>query len=209
MVYGDTKKGQMSFSTETKVDFNYISQKSENLSLKLKNYLKNKNEVIPQVLICKEILKDVENDAVRDFLLLALSGTISDVARRTSEQFINVFKERVNNLYLRIFLFAKLNEVLKINLGKSKSHIGDTRNMKEIIASNSIDGIVTSPPYSVALDYIKNDFPQLVLLELTDSIEKLEANDDGKPKSELRQGEVLFEKMEKEANHCNHIRNSE
>lgn len=199
LAYHNAKKGQLSFSTGTHLEINSISQKSEILSSKLKNYLRDKNEVIPQVLICREILKDVQNDDIRDFLLLSLSGTISDVARRTREQFLDVFKDRVNNLYLRIFLFNKLNEVLKINLGKSKTYVGDTRNMKGVIDSNSIDGIVNSPPYSVALDYIKNDFPQLVLLELTDSIEKLEMDMMGNPKVNYDK-KSLFEKVERESN---------
>ncbi|MFZ6017412.1 MAG: hypothetical protein ACOYU0_07410 [Nitrospirota bacterium] len=128
-----------------------------------------------------------------------MSGTISDVARRTSEQFLDVFQDRVQNLYLRIFLFKKLNEVLKINLGHSKTYVGDTRNMKSIINSNYIDGIVNSPPYSVALDYIKNDFPQLVLLELTDSLEKLEMDMMGNPKVNYDK-KSLFEKIKEETN---------
>lgn len=199
LAYNNMEKGQLSLSIDPSIDFNKISKKSENLSFKLKNHLRNKEKVIPQVLVCKELLKNVQDNEVRNFLLLALSGTISDVARRTSEEFLDVFRGRVNDLFLRIFLFRKLNEVLKINLGQSNTYVGDTRNIKSIIDSNSIDGIVNSPPYSVALDYIKNDFPQLVLLELTDSIEKLEEDMIGNPKVNYDR-KSLFEKLEEKAN---------
>jgi len=199
LVYNNMKKKQLSISMKTKIDFNSVLQKSENLSSKLKNYLRDKNEIIPQVLICRELLKDVQNDDIRDFLLLSLSGTISDVARRTREEFLDVFWGRVNDLYLRIFLFKKLNEVLNIDLGHSTTYIGDTRDLRQIITSNQIDGIVNSPPYSVALDYIKNDFPQLVLLELTDSIEKLEMDMIGNPKVNYDK-KSLFEKIESGSN---------
>jgi DNA modification methylase len=71
--------------------------------------------------------------------------------------------------------------------------------MREIIDTDQVDGIVTSPPYSVALDYIKNDYPQLVLLELADSIEKLEKDMIGNPKVNYDK-KILFEKLEKEGN---------
>jgi hypothetical protein len=64
--------------------------------------------------------------------------------------------------------------------------------MSQIIPCKHVDGIVNSPPYSVAIDYIKNDFPQLVLLELTDSIEKLETKMIGNPKVNYNQ-KCLFE----------------
>jgi DNA modification methylase len=200
LVYNNMRKKQLSIPMKTKIDFNSVLQKSENLSYKLKNYLRDKNEMITQVLICRELLKDVQNDDIRGFLLLSLSGTISDVVRRTRKEFLDVFWRRVNDLYLRIFLFKKLNEVLKIDLGHSTTYIGDTRDMRQIITSNQIDGIVNSPPYSVALDYIKNDFPQLVLLELTDSIEKLEMDMIGNPKVNYDK-KSLFEKIESGSNH--------
>jgi len=82
-----------------------------------------------------------------------------------------------------------------IELGNSNTYVGDTRDMKQIITSEQVDGIVNSPPYSVALDYIKNDFPQLVLLELTDSIEKLERDMMGNPKVNYDK-KSLFNKIE-------------
>ncbi|MBI5188353.1 MAG: hypothetical protein HZA07_04695 [Nitrospirae bacterium] len=199
LAYQNIKRKQLTFPQEDNLDFNKVLQKSANLSSKLKNYLGRKDEIIPEVLVCKELLKEVKNENIRNFLLLALSGTISDVARRTSEQFLDVFQDRVKNLYLRIFLFKKLNEVLKINLGHSKTYVGDTRNMKSLINSDYIDGIVNSPPYSVALDYIKNDFPQLVLLELQDSLEKLEMDMMGNPKVNYDK-KSLFEKIKEGTN---------
>jgi DNA modification methylase len=195
--YSSIKRGQLSFSLKDGFDFDAISHKSINLSTKLKNHLRDKNEIIPQVLICKGLLNEARNKEAKDFLLLALSGAISDVARRTSEHFLDVFRDRVNNLYLRLFLFNRMNEVLKIHPGCSKTYVGDTRDMKNLVNSSAIDGIVNSPPYSVALDYIKNDFPQLVLLELTDSLEKLEINMMGSPKVNYDK-RVLFKKIEEE-----------
>ena len=181
-VHLNRRKGQLSLICDLNIDFKEIEEKAKRLSAELKdNYLRNKDEVIPQVLICKKLLSTVNDAQVREFLLLALSGTISDIARRTKEEFQAVFRKRVNDLYLRLYLFQKLNEILGIKVGKSRTYEGDTRNMTNI-KNESIDGIVNSPPYSVALDYIKNDYPQLVLLELTQSTEDLEKKMMGNPR---------------------------
>lgn len=180
--YLGSRKGQLNFLSDSDIDLKEIEILSKKMSARLRdNYLRNKDEVIPQVLIYKKLLSMVKDKYIYDFLLLALSGTISDVARRTKEDFLTVFRSRVNDLYLRIYLFQKLNEILGINVGKSKTYEGDARDMS-FIHNESIDGIVNSPPYSVALDYIKNDYPQLILLEMAPSIEELEIKMIGNPR---------------------------
>jgi len=128
-VYLNRRKGQLSLICDLNIDFKEIKEKAKRLSAELKdNYLRNKDEVIPQVLICKKLLSTVNDAQVREFLLLALSGTISDIARRTKEEFQAVFRGRVNDLYLRLYLFQKLNEILGIKVGESRTYEGDTRN---------------------------------------------------------------------------------
>lgn len=193
IVYNNRKKGQLSFMHDLNIDFKKIEEKAKRLSIELKNnHLRNKDEIIPQVLICKKLLSTVNDAQVREFLLLALSGTISDVARRTKEEFQEVFRKRVNDLYLRLYLFKKLNEILDIKVGKSITYEGDTRSMSNI-KDESIDGIVNSPPYAVALDYIKNDYPQLILLELTQSIKELDKKMMGNPRVNYDRKTLLAE----------------
>jgi hypothetical protein len=138
------------------------------------------------------MIKGIENKNIHDFLLLVLCGTISDLTRRHRGEFLEVLQDRLVNLYLRIYIFYKLNQTLKIKLGKSKTDVADTRDMK-IVKSESIDAIVNSPPYSTALDYIRNDYPQLILLELAD-IPSLEASMIGNPNLKLY-SVSLFEEM--------------
>jgi len=154
------------------------------------NGFRNKELVVQKIIIARELLKFFKNEKIREFLLLSLSGAISDVARRTKNEFEKVLRERLNDLYLRIYLFHKLNKVLKIKVGNAKAYVADTRDMK-IIKTESIDGIVNSPPYSTALDYIKNDYPQLVLLKLVDSMEKLEMDMMGNPRINYDRKELL------------------
>jgi len=51
--------------------------------------------------------------------------------------------------------YMEIKESLNLKLGKVKIEVGDSRNVN--LPDNSVDGIVTSPPYSIALDYVKND----------------------------------------------------
>ena len=172
--YHSKREQRLNLTYNLNIDFKEIEEKFKRLSAKLKdNHIRNKDEIIPQVLICRKLLSTVKDTRVREFLLLALSGTISDVTRRTKERFQDALKKRIDDLYLRLYLFQQLNRVLRIRIKLSKTYEEDARNMMKI-EKESIDGIVNSPPYAVALDYIKNDYPQLVLLELAQSLVELE-----------------------------------
>ncbi len=137
-------------------------------------------KTVDHVILAHELVKKVKDEKIRDFLLLAISGAISDLARRRNGKFLDVLQDRLKNLYLRLYIFDKLNDVMRIRLGKSTTYADDTRDMR-MVESESIDAIVNSPPYSTALDYVMNDYPQLTLLELAD-IPQLETNMIGNPR---------------------------
>lgn len=59
--------------------------------------------------------------------------------------------------------FIEIRDQLGLQLGTARIDRADAREMKDV-ASDSVDGIVTSPPYSFAIDYIKEDAPQLQYL---------------------------------------------
>ncbi len=50
-----------------------------------------------------------------------------------------------------------------------------------MIPDNSVDAILDSPPYSTALDYVRNDLPQLTILGLVQSVELLAREMIGSP----------------------------
>ncbi len=172
------------------IDFSKIEQLKVNIPSYIQNGFKNGNGTIDKILIARQIAEKIKDRAIREFILLGLSGSISDAARRMQADFFEILEGRLRYLYLKLYLFQKLNEILKIELGKAKCYVGDARDMK-MIASNSIKGIVNSPPYSTALDYIKNDEPQLRILELLDSIEELEEQMIGNPRKNYNAKELL------------------
>jgi DNA modification methylase len=51
--------------------------------------------------------------------------------------------------------YLKIKKMLNLSLGNVNIEVGDSRNVK--LPDNSIDGIIISPPYSIALDYVQND----------------------------------------------------
>jgi hypothetical protein len=167
-----------------------VEKEKKHLSAAVFSLFKNPKDV-DKILIAHELVKEERNERIRSFLLLALSGVISDLTRRRNGEFIEVMHDRLWKLYLRIYIFHELNKVLKIKLGKSRTYVADTRKMK-ILKNESIEAIVNSPPYSTALDYIKNDFPQLKLLGLA-NIPKLEANIIGNPKFKVYSPSLLKE----------------
>lgn len=174
-------------------DLTQIKEKNAKIPKKITTMFQNVKS-IDKILIAHELLKKISKKKIQDFILLGLSGTISDLTRRRQADFFEVFKDRLHDLYIRIYIFHKLNEALRIKLGTSQTSISDTRDMKHI-QTESIDGIVNSPPYSTALDYIKNDLPQLILLEM-DDISTLEKNMIGNPKAKVYPNSLLDEMRE-------------
>jgi hypothetical protein len=78
--------------------------------------------------------------------------------------------------------------------------VGDTRAFPPDVASGSVSAIVNSPPYSVALDYIKNDYPQLTLLRLAGSMDQLEADMMGNPRVNYDRNALLAQMESEEGN---------
>ena len=79
-------------------------------------------------------------------------------------------KKNIDVLYPKVFeryigqinSFLETKKSLNLNIGKARFEIGDAKNL--LIEDNSIDAIITSPPYSFAIDYAENDRPQLEYL---------------------------------------------
>jgi hypothetical protein len=187
--HGEISKGSM-LLLRPGYDKDAIEKRRISIPKKVVSMLKG-NETIDRILIAYELIRKINDQKIRDFVLLGLSGTISDLARRRGGDFLDVLRDRLQDLYLRIYIFHKLNQTLKIRLGTSKTYVADTRYMDER-ALGPVDAIVNSPPYSTALDYVKNDYPQLVLLDFAE-ISKLEADMIGNPNLKVYPTSLLEE----------------
>lgn len=124
--------------------------------IKLKNTLISKFK--PSLFNSEEdfykVLKDIENENVRDFYTLARLLAVSDNARRGRE-FEQSFVKNLNLMINSVKDYKEISNRLNLILGSIDLKIGDSRNIE--LPNNSVDGIITSPPYSIALDYVQND----------------------------------------------------
>jgi len=83
-------------------------------------------------------------------------------ARRCSKSIDVLFPSVIKRYVGQINSFIKVRDRLNIKLGNARFEIGDARSLP--IEDHSIDAIITSPPYSFAIDYAENDRPQLEYL---------------------------------------------
>ena len=83
-------------------------------------------------------------------------------ARRCSKSIDVLFPSVLKRYAGQISSFVQVRNKLSLNMGKAKFEIGDAKAIP--MNNNSIDAIVTSPPYSFAIDYADNDRPQLEYL---------------------------------------------
>ncbi len=98
-----------------------------------------------------------DNPRVADFLQIARMVTYSDVARRSREAGAS-FRRNLEGMLVSVEAYAGAITEFKLQPGSVEVRQGDARALGAAgIADDSVDVIVTSPPYSIALDYVKND----------------------------------------------------
>ncbi len=99
-------------------------------------------------------IENIHNEKVRNFYLMTKLVAVSDNARRKKD-FTKSFRNNLDLMILSVKDYIEVVNRLDIKLGRVDIKIGDSRSLP--LKENSIDGIVTSPPYSIALDYVLND----------------------------------------------------
>ncbi len=130
-----------------------IQEECENLSSSIGDIVEDSESKI-----IKEISKLVESikiQEVRNFFLLAKLIAHSDKSRRSKKSFKKSFESNAEKMIESLNMFNELRNTYNLDLGETEISQADVRNLK--IPSDSIDGIITSPPYSIALDYVEND----------------------------------------------------
>jgi hypothetical protein len=103
-----------------------------------------------------------ERDRYRDILLLCYLDAMGYAARRVNKTGRELFPVVAERYLAAIEQFHSVKQELGLELGKVEVHTGDCRRLD--MADDSVDAIVTSPPYSFAIDYAENDRPQLEYL---------------------------------------------
>jgi hypothetical protein len=101
-----------------------------------------------------EFLDSINDDRVRDFYLMAKLVAVSDRARR-GRDIVQSFIKNLEPMISSVDDYERVARELDLQLGNVDIRQGDARHLP--LEDESTQGIVTSPPYSIALDYIAND----------------------------------------------------
>jgi hypothetical protein len=122
------------------------------------NFSKIKSKTIKETSTTSydEFLSSIKDGRVREFYLLASLIFASDLGRR--RRHFDSFEKNLTTMITSALDLARTQKELRSfkQLGKVSIRSGDARDLDSIDAE-SIDAIVTSPPYSIALDYTHND----------------------------------------------------
>ncbi|MEM3452064.1 MAG: DNA methyltransferase [Candidatus Hadarchaeum sp.] len=102
----------------------------------------------------KPNLEDIDDERVKNFYRLAEMIALSDRERRRRD-FKKSFISTVDKMVHSLGDYKAAVDFLGLELGKVDLRIADSRNLP--LESGCVDVIITSPPYSMALDYIEND----------------------------------------------------
>lgn len=173
---------------ETKFNYKKIKIKNELLT----KYFSTK--ILEKLLFIKQFSLTIKDKKVKDLFLLALIKILKSVSN--CENFAPYFQHKEKKLrdasVFKIFkknLLSMIDDLKKVENSNVKADIivGDSRIEMKKIPNNSIDFIITSPPYLNNWDYswitkLESDFLDLGLVEIKENFVKsstylLEKND--------------------------------
>jgi len=155
-----------------------IDQEIKQIRTKLREYTEENRfftNILPhlqKVIYLKNKIEHIQDEKIKNFLLLLLSQKIVEFSeKKRANNFITSFQGYVEDRYLTLYATLKLAEKLNVNINDGKIEIikADSTNMS-FIDDNSIDGILTSPPYFDALDYIGNNKISIIILGFDDDL---------------------------------------
>ena len=99
-------------------------------------------------------IENIPNEKVKNFYLIAYLIAVSDKVRRKRD-FAKSFEKNLERMVLSVKDYRDVMGELNLKLGSVDIMAGDSRKLP--LEDSSVDGIITSPPYSIALDYVSND----------------------------------------------------
>jgi DNA modification methylase len=145
----------------SKVKYEALKVDSSQLSSVLNNMKKN----YPTLMDSKRLPADFSFydgfDPEKVITVLAFLDAMG-YARRCSKTIDILFPSVLKRYVGQIKSFIQARNKLNLKIGKADFKFGDAKNLP--LEDSSVDAIITSPPYSFAIDYAENDRPQLEYL---------------------------------------------
>lgn len=102
----------------------------------------------------EDAINSIPDEKAKNFYEMAKLVSISDKERR-GRDFAKSLLKNIELMTASVKDYLEILKKLNLKLGKIDLEIGDSRALK--LENESVDGIITSPPYSIALDYVAND----------------------------------------------------
>jgi len=97
--------------------------------------------------------------ALQELLTLCYLDAVGYAVRRKNKSPRDLFPDLLGRYLAAVKAFSESREALGLTLGHAEVMCGDARKLD--LRDRSVDGILFSPPYSFAIDYVENDRPQL------------------------------------------------
>jgi len=151
---------QSNVKTESAEVIDEIKKSKENILNKIKPINQEGKSFL-------EVINTLPNEKTKNFYKMVYLVAVSDNARR-GRNFEQSFYRNLDFMIKSVSDFQNIAKELDLKLGNTEIKTGDSRKLP--LENESIDGIITSPPYSIALDYVSNDAHALKALgyELSD-----------------------------------------
>jgi SAM-dependent methyltransferase len=99
---------------------------------------------------------------MRELLALCYLDSVGYAARRTGKTPADLFPDLLSRYLAAVAAFNDSRRELGMALGQARVLEGDARELA--VPDETVDGVLFSPPYSFAIDYVENDRPQLQFL---------------------------------------------
>ena len=101
-------------------------------------------------------------EALQELMKLCFLDSVGYAERRANKNPRDLFPDVLGRYLDAVQAFNEVREEIGLSLGSCRVLQGDARRVE--LEDESVDGILFSPPYSFAIDYLENDSPQLELM---------------------------------------------
>lgn len=130
------------------------------------NLFREKESIRDKALFLNRYIRTKIDEKYKNFFLCALASIVSSAFKMRKEPDIfQLMEMKLWKMWKVVYCFDEIKSFLRVPIGEAEIGVDDIRSLNSI-RNGSIDLIMTSPPYSTAIDYVKKDLAQLLLLQL-------------------------------------------
>lgn len=137
-------------------------------------FFREKEDVRDKALFLNRYIRPKVKEKYRDLFLCALAKVCSSAYKMRNEpEVFRMIETELWNMWKVVYCFNEIKSFLHVPIAEAEIFTDDVRLLASV-KDETVDLIVTSPPYSTAIDYVKMDLAQLLLLELIENPKDLD-----------------------------------